>query len=566
MSLSSPTTMDKPTATHDSKRSLLAAALVLTSLLLYLPGIDSAFFTTGEPREALVPQSMLIHSDLLRSERYENEPATKPPLFHWFAAGLSLPAGNVTEASARMPSVIAAITALVFWAIFVLNIFGRSQALLIFLVLSTSPEWFRSAAHARVDMLLAALCSLALLSLYTWEMRKSDRYLALGSLLMAGAALTKGPIGVVLPCAAAAIALITQKTLSIKKILKLAAAAAIALLPLATWYAAISWSGDGAILKIALEENLARLLGEMSKGSDPHEHGPLYLIAAFFLGMLPWSLLAIPATAFCVRRRSELKLPRGGTSFISWCAASVTVGLAIFLIPASKRSVYLLPVYPPAAVLISVALSELARRKPRALQITAYVALSLVGAIWASVLTLRLGWIDLAALALNEKALTNAQFYLSVFDLSSSELWSFRIWIIQLLPLLAVLAGIYGAYRRRIEPLQAIGVVLALVFVLVKVDLLEPAAEELSPKRFVQMELRDHRPPEIALRTSRMFAEAFYARQLNPDIAVKHYDKGAKYVLLWSKDRTLLPKPLYIHKSPDHIEKPGRQLEFAIID
>jgi hypothetical protein len=111
------------------------------------------------------------------------------------------------------------------------------------------------------------------------------------------------------------------------------------------WYvAALSIGGQDFFVKHILKENVFRVLdpGRLDTG---HLHGPLYLVPQFLLGALPWSLLA-PALVWWLWRMRPLDATT--RYLVVWF---VTV-FVFFSASASKRSVYLLPAYPAAALLL----------------------------------------------------------------------------------------------------------------------------------------------------------------------------------------------------------------------
>ena len=92
-----------------SKTSLFLLLLVISTLTIipYL-GLTN-FHTKGEPREAIVAVSMLQNDNWILPINNGGDIAYKPPFFHWCIAALSLPAGEVTEFTSRLPSALAAI-------------------------------------------------------------------------------------------------------------------------------------------------------------------------------------------------------------------------------------------------------------------------------------------------------------------------------------------------------------------------------------------------------------------------------------------------------------------------
>ena len=84
--------------------------MVVICIISVLPWIGLGDFSTkGEPREAIVAVSMLQNDNWILPINNGGDIAYKPPFFHWCIAALSLPAGEVTEFTSRLPSALAAI-------------------------------------------------------------------------------------------------------------------------------------------------------------------------------------------------------------------------------------------------------------------------------------------------------------------------------------------------------------------------------------------------------------------------------------------------------------------------
>src|SRR6185369_6370806 len=110
------------------------------------------------------------------------------------------------------------------------------------------------------------------------------------------------------------------------------------------WYAAALWiGGDDFAVKQFLKENVFRVI-DPERLDTGHVHGPFYFVPNFLLGALPWSLLA-PAVAWWAWRSRPLDATT--RYLVVWFFTII----ALFSIASSKRSVYILPAYPAAALL-----------------------------------------------------------------------------------------------------------------------------------------------------------------------------------------------------------------------
>lgn len=346
-------------------RSTAIALTVLCLASFVMMVAASAFNTRGEPREAIVAMSMLQDGNWILPINNGDEIAFKPPLLHWLIALFSLPFGEISVGTSRLPSALAATAMTVATYVFFARRAGQRVALTSALVLLTAFEVHRAALTCRVDMLLAALTVMAFYAFYAWGERGLRGVPWAGLLCVAGAALTKGPVGVVLPCGVVAVYLWLRGEARFTALLWRFALMAIAgLLPLLLWYVAAYAQPHGGerFLRLVYEENVLRFTGQMSYAS--HINPWYYNVMTVVAGMLPYTLALLIALPLGIKA-----LRRAGRHCAGWCGALrhpvaaarrmermdcfALVGFAVvflfYCIPASKRSVYLLPLYPFAA-------------------------------------------------------------------------------------------------------------------------------------------------------------------------------------------------------------------------
>ncbi len=332
--------------------------VVLAACMLCVPWLDRPFSSRGEPREALVAQAMLTTGNWISPPAYDGAVPSKPPFCHWLMSIASLPGGKVTEATCRLPSAIAFVVFMYGFFVFVARRTSTERATIASLILLTSFEWLKSASSCRVDTILATSMAGALMALYGWEERGRRGFPFMAALLIAIAALTKGPIGVVLPLGIWGLFRFCQDRKTWGTFCSLCRDGAMIAVPVvcivSLWYIAGYYErGEEFIAKIRYE-NLDRFTSTME--DEPHKHSVFYLFGMLFLGFLPWSLSWVVAAAsqwrICwnyVRSPRQAWLEACGLHRFALIAASVIV--FFFCIPSSKRSVYLLPAYPFIALL-----------------------------------------------------------------------------------------------------------------------------------------------------------------------------------------------------------------------
>jgi 4-amino-4-deoxy-L-arabinose transferase-like glycosyltransferase len=362
---------------HPHKRYALYC-IILVSVLLTLPWLDRPFHTRGEPREALVAQSMLMTNNWISPPAYNGTVPSKPPFNHWLISLVSLPGGDVTEFTARLPSAMAMILFSACFYLFMRRRTSEPSALLAGLILLSSFEWFRGAVTCRVDTLLSTSLAGALLALFAWREKGRRGFPFLAAGLITCAALTKGPIGVALPLAIFSLFELVQGEKTFGAMIKIALRAVGIAMPVVAlvslWYlAGYLQRGDAFIDKIYYE-NFSRLTSSME--DEPHKHAASYMFLMLAIGLLPWTIVWMTAVirSFSPRNytpRALREMWARGTELQRFAFISAAFIVVFFCIPSSKRSVYIMPAYPFIALLAAEGLGAWGERSERLMGILA---------------------------------------------------------------------------------------------------------------------------------------------------------------------------------------------------
>lgn len=397
------TTNQDSTSVHQERRWAGVLVVFVVAALVTIPGLGlKDFCTRGEPREALVAQAMISSGSWILPSVYNGDIPSKPPLTHWLMVSAASITGELNEFSARLPSALISAAFLAFfyallrrWSWLDGDVDSGSggvsepaaqrlrqrHALLAVIFLATSSEWFRAAESSRVDMVHAALFAAGLLTFFIWcEQNFRWSIGALCSLLFAGAMLSKGPVGIVLP---ALIALAYLRLRSYKfsaVILRVLQIFVPALVIGSSWYFFASRSGGETFYAKFYDENIARFLGTME--DPPHQHTIFYLFGVSLLGLLPWAIVAVPTLArvaaallgaeynrAALRRHLTVDLPgwwRRQPRFVQFSLLSTLVVLLFYSIPSTKRGVYLLPLYPFVSAWLAAIALRWWQRSPEA--------------------------------------------------------------------------------------------------------------------------------------------------------------------------------------------------------
>jgi Dolichyl-phosphate-mannose-protein mannosyltransferase len=331
-----------------------AIALAVMSL-----GIAAPFEKDVEPQSAQWVVDIVHHGNWLLPHDYYDLVERKPPLFYWFGAiGVKLSGGQVDEARARMPSLMAgaAVAALVMdWAAADL---GAAAGWLAFFFLLGMYGFAARATVALTDMLMTFFL------MAEWRILRPQldatvswrRTIAAG-LILGLAILVKGPVIAVL----IGLAIVLYLTIGRFNPLLLAARTwpwawiAVALAVAAVWYVpafiagrANDWGG------VFIDENFGHFLPARMGGTGEAARPIYYIVMRLLGGTLPLSFL-LPALALAFAQPAFAPSARRALLYQLALALAVVV---LFSASSAKRDDYILPAIPPLAILFAALFSD----------------------------------------------------------------------------------------------------------------------------------------------------------------------------------------------------------------
>lgn len=274
----------------------------------------------------------------------------KPPLFYWLTA-LSMRAFGVSEFAARFPSALLAVALVAVTYALARRAYPQTPraALWAGFALATNVQFFLLARAAVTDMTLAVTLTSALLALYAWTQTDRGRWIALAGVMTGLAALTKGPVALVL-IGVQTIAFLCL-TRQAKRLLSPAfwGGFALCLLVGLPWFLLMIHLHGRLFIDGFLEaNNVTRYLQAEHKETSPFWFFLPVLLGGFF----PWSL-ALPGALVLAWRKGreawQARLPDNPALFLGLWIALV---FAFFSTSQSKLITYIFPLYPAAAVLV----------------------------------------------------------------------------------------------------------------------------------------------------------------------------------------------------------------------
>lgn len=320
--------------------------LTLLCLVLYIPNIAWRDLWCGrETLYAEVARDILLNGHWFAPYFNEEIYYNKPPLFFWLTALASVPAGDVTGFTLRLPSALSALGTVLVVYFLGKRLYNARTGLIAGLILASSPGFHKYACVAKLESPLTFFIVSSIAAFYIGLTASSDKrwYLLWGWFLMGLAMLTKG-LGIVLIVPVILLYLFSRRELHRVWETEPILGGFILLATMAVWLLPGYMSGG--------VEYIQGLAGHFSYhvGQGPKYIKPFYYITESFVGTLPWSLI-LPAIFFYLRRGdADAKHKEGLRLSATWFIAM----WIIFSIIMAKRSRYILPMYPAIALAAAV--------------------------------------------------------------------------------------------------------------------------------------------------------------------------------------------------------------------
>ncbi|HXH27405.1 MAG TPA: glycosyltransferase family 39 protein, partial [Candidatus Polarisedimenticolia bacterium] len=328
--------------------------------LLALGGALLIFWNLGahdlwppdEPRFAEVAREMSQRGDptlLWLNDRLYTD---KPPLFFWAINAFGALHGRIDEWAARMPSAVATFLAL--WLILRLGtrMYDRRTGLLGAFVFLTSVQIAIRARWASIDMTLNLFVLAAILLLWEGgesagsEQTRRGRLAVLGAWGCMGlATLAKGPVGLVLPLLAVGSTLGLQRRWQSLRFIAPVSGMLLYLVVVMAWFGPFAARlGLSEALAVTTHQTVERYVDAWNA-----QHPVWYYLWRFPAGFFPWIMLLPWGIAQALGEGRKDAARRRSSIFLLVWMASIFL---FFSFSTGKRGVYIIPLYPAAAILV----------------------------------------------------------------------------------------------------------------------------------------------------------------------------------------------------------------------
>lgn len=332
--------------------------LLLLFGFLFLHGLGNApLIDPDEGRYAEIPREMLVQADFITPTLNYVKYFEKPPLLYW-ANAASLHLLGQTEFAARLPSTLSGLFTVLLTYLAGRRLFNRQVANMSALILGSCAAFMIQSRIILTDMLLTFCLTAALFSFILAARSKGGggKNLYRIFFIFCGlAVLTKGLIGIVLPAGIIFWYLLLDRRWELLAKIPWVSGLLLFLLITVPWFALVSIINPEFPHFFFIHEHFQRYTTEVHSRSQPF----WFFLPILLLTMLPWSFFLPGSFGRALRERHQDK------GLMLYLLLWPLVIILFFSFSSSKLIPYILPTFPPLALLLAVRFNQISQtRKP----------------------------------------------------------------------------------------------------------------------------------------------------------------------------------------------------------
>jgi 4-amino-4-deoxy-L-arabinose transferase-like glycosyltransferase len=323
---------------------LLKWVLIASAAVLSLSLGHRALWDPDESRYAEIAREILVLHDWVTPHLNYLLYFEKPMLYMWLLA-ISFKIFGVSESSAHLVSIVAALGGVALGGFMAGKLWGRRAGIIASLILITSLEYFFLACAVDINMPLTLFITSSMVFFWFGHSEKNPGYYLLSWFSMALAVLTKGPIGIILPLGAICVYMLITRQWELIRESRPIQGILLFLVIALPWYILVSIRNPDFFSFFFVNQNLQRYAA-----SREHNQPFFYFIPVILAGALPWTFL-LPSA---VKDLWQRKMPQEMIYLLVWFFF-----ILFFFMPSnSKLATYVLPCFPPLAIILAHAFRE----------------------------------------------------------------------------------------------------------------------------------------------------------------------------------------------------------------
>ena len=341
-----------------SRRGLLL--LLLAAVLIWFGNLEyRKLIRPDEGRYAEIPREMVASGDWTTPRLNELKYFEKPPLQYW-ATAVAYEVFGEHQWTSRLWTALTGFAGILLAWFAGTRLFGREAGIYAALLLGSSMLYAMMAHINTLDMGVTFFITLGIFSLLLAQREEHDmqrrNWMLLAWAALALSVLSKGLMGLVLPGAALFLYSVFNRDIRIWTRMHWLSGLLVFFLIATPWFVLVMRANPEFFHFFFIHEHLERFTTKVHGRFQPW----YYFVPILLLGMLPWTPLMFDALLRSWRSgRQKLKEFSAVRFLLVW-----TVFIYVFFsISDSKLPSYLLPMFPPLALLMGKRIAETSSRR-----------------------------------------------------------------------------------------------------------------------------------------------------------------------------------------------------------
>ncbi|MDB0570722.1 glycosyltransferase family 39 protein [Ralstonia solanacearum] len=351
-------------ARRSSWMALLVVALIAVFAALWTDDLfqRSTLFRPDEGRYAEIPREMVVTGDWITPRLNDLKYFEKPPLQYWTTAA-TFQAFGVQAWGARLWPLLFGLGGIAITAWTLAAYRGRRTAAAGAAILASSLLYLLFGQVITLDMGVGFFLTVGACGFALAQRPGASRGAQLGWMLtvwlaLAGATLTKGLIGVVLPGLIGVAYLLMTRDWALLRRMRWLPGLALYLLATVPWFVLVQRRNPEFFDFFFIHEHFQRFLT-----TEHHRAGKWwYFIAVGAAGLLPWTPLLLTAIGRRIGRVADLFAGAREFDLMRWSIAWAAMIFLFFSASSSKLPGYIVPAFPALAICLALALERLPTR------------------------------------------------------------------------------------------------------------------------------------------------------------------------------------------------------------
>ena len=332
--------------------------LVVAGIAVGFDNLDRPLANPDEGRYSEISREMAEHGDWITPRLNGIKYFEKPPLQYW-ATAIAFKLFGENEPAARLYTWFCAIATIFLIGFTAKRLGGTERGLISMVALASAPYFMGLGGVVTLDMGLTLWTTLTFCGLVLAEAAGESpahrRWMLVAWAGMALAVLSKGLIGIVFPAAAIGLHVLTRRDFRILGRLEWGYGIVVFLAIAAPWFVAVSIANDEFLRFFFVHEHFERFLTTEHRRVEAW----WYFFPILLGGFLPWVFALPGAVSSAIEKEARTPGLRPLTFALLWSAFIVL----FFSASGSKLPAYILPAFPPLALVLGRYLAEAPARR-----------------------------------------------------------------------------------------------------------------------------------------------------------------------------------------------------------